>query len=170
MKSVGSNLKDKHVNICTPICRITTAAGWYPCLWKGMTRTSVGWACLHHHPRTTSTLFIRTTVREDMSFIVILNVKLTFLHLIILRQSIIQMKITLRSSRGLVKRITLFSLSPITNEGEGGRVVGTQINKMTNSETNLNLLRPLLDLICYNNAAGEKIIQYSPLPSFQQHL
>ena len=68
------------------------------------------------------------------------------------------MKITFRSSRGLVKRITLFSLSPITNEGEGGRrVVGTQINKMTNSETNLNLLRPLLDLICYNNAAGEKI-------------
>ena len=40
---------------------------------------------------------------------------------------------------------------------EGGRVAGTQINKMTNSETNLNLLRPLLDLICYNNAAGEKI-------------
>ena len=43
-------------------------------------------------------------------------------------------------------------------EGGEGRVVETQINKMTNSETNLNLLRPaqrpILNLICFTNIAG----------------
>ena len=87
-------------------------------------------------------------------FIVILNVKLTFLHLIILQGINYSDRNYIHTRQGCEPELRPVQGEPPSLHTPGGRS-RTQINKMTNSETNLNLLRPILEVISYTNSAGD---------------
>ena len=91
--------------------------------------------------------------RQDF-FIVILNVKLTFLHLIILQGINYSDRNYIHTRQGCEPELRPVQGEPPSLHTPGGRG-RTQINKMTNSETNLNLLRPILEVISYTNSAGD---------------